>query len=69
MGAGHLLVMGAYGRWRWREWVFGGATEHVLRHTPVPNLWSTDLAAVRNATSGWSFPRTMTLEPSLEPSA
>ena len=38
MGAGHLLVMGAYGRWRWREWVFGGATEHVLRHTDVPTL-------------------------------
>lgn len=38
MGAGHLLVMGAYGRWRWREWVFGGATQHVLRHTPVPVL-------------------------------
>jgi nucleotide-binding universal stress UspA family protein len=38
MGAGHLLVMGAYGRWRWRERVFGGATEHVLRHTGVPTL-------------------------------
>lgn len=38
MGAGHLLVMGAYGRWRWREWVFGGATEHALRHAPVPVL-------------------------------
>jgi nucleotide-binding universal stress UspA family protein len=38
MGAGHLLVMGAYGRWRWREWVFGGATHHVLHHTPVPVL-------------------------------
>src|SRR4029079_3465589 len=29
IGPGHLLVMGSYGRWRWREWVFGGATEHV----------------------------------------
>ena len=38
MGKGVLLVMGAYGRWRWREWVFGGATHHVLRHTPVPVL-------------------------------
>lgn len=38
MGTRHLLVMGAYGRWRWREWVFGGATHHVLRHTPVPVL-------------------------------
>ena len=33
-----LLVMGAYGHWRWREWVFGGATLHVLRHTTVPVL-------------------------------
>jgi nucleotide-binding universal stress UspA family protein len=38
MGTSHLLVMGAYGRWRWREWVFGGATQHVLQHTPVPVL-------------------------------
>jgi len=38
MGKGVLLVMGAYGRWRWREWVFGGATHHVLHHTAVPVL-------------------------------
>ena len=31
-----LLVMGAYGHWRWREFVFGGATDYVLRNTPVP---------------------------------
>jgi nucleotide-binding universal stress UspA family protein len=37
-GEGVLLVMGAYGRWRWREWVFGGATHHVLHHTAVPLL-------------------------------
>jgi nucleotide-binding universal stress UspA family protein len=37
-GKGALLVMGAYGRWRWREWVFGGATHHVLRHATVPVL-------------------------------
>jgi nucleotide-binding universal stress UspA family protein len=37
-GKGILLVMGAYGHWRWREWVFGGATEHVLRHVTVPVL-------------------------------
>lgn len=36
--AGALLVMGAYGHWRWREWVFGGVTEHVLRHTTMPVL-------------------------------
>ena len=33
-----LLVMGAYGQWRWREWAFGGVTEHVLRNTTVPVL-------------------------------
>ena len=37
-GRGVLLVMGAYGHWRWREWVFGGATHYVLRHTAVPVL-------------------------------
>jgi nucleotide-binding universal stress UspA family protein len=31
-----LLVMGAYGHWRWREFVFGGATDYVLRNTPIP---------------------------------
>jgi nucleotide-binding universal stress UspA family protein len=35
---GTLLVMGAYGHWRWREWVFGGVTEEVLRDTIVPVL-------------------------------
>ena len=35
---GALLVMGAYGHWRWREWVFGGATHYVLRNTNVPVL-------------------------------
>jgi nucleotide-binding universal stress UspA family protein len=34
--ANALLVMGAYGHWRLREWVFGGATEYVLRNTSVP---------------------------------
>jgi nucleotide-binding universal stress UspA family protein len=38
MGKGVLLVMGAYGHWRWREWVFGGATHHILHHTNVPVL-------------------------------
>jgi nucleotide-binding universal stress UspA family protein len=37
-GKGVLLVMGAYGHWRWREWVFGGATDCVLRNTAVPVL-------------------------------
>jgi nucleotide-binding universal stress UspA family protein len=33
-----LLVMGAYGRSRLREWIFGGATRHLLRNSPVPLL-------------------------------
>jgi nucleotide-binding universal stress UspA family protein len=36
--AGPLLVMGAYGHWRWREWAFGGVTEHVLRNATLPVL-------------------------------
>jgi len=35
---GALLIMGAYGHWRWREWVFGGVTQEVLRDTTVPVL-------------------------------
>jgi nucleotide-binding universal stress UspA family protein len=30
--------MGAFGRPRWRELVFGGATAHVLAHMTVPVL-------------------------------
>ena len=33
-----LLVMGAYGRNRFSEWVLGGATRHVLAHAQVPVL-------------------------------
>jgi nucleotide-binding universal stress UspA family protein len=33
-----LLVMGAYGHTRWRELVFGGATDHVFRHMTLPVL-------------------------------
>ena len=33
-----LLVMGAYGRSRYREMIFGGVTHHVLRTMPVPCL-------------------------------
>lgn len=33
-----LLVMGGYGRSRFAEWMLGGATRHVLRHTRVPVL-------------------------------
>lgn len=39
-GSGVLLVMGGYGRWRWHEWVFGGATDYVLRNTDVAVLMS-----------------------------
>jgi len=31
-----LLVMGAYGRTRFSEWVFGGATRHVLAEAALP---------------------------------
>ena len=35
-----LLVMGAYGRSRVREFILGGATEHMLREPKVPLLLS-----------------------------
>ena len=35
-----LLVMGAYGHSRVREFVFGGATRHILDHMTVPVLLS-----------------------------
>jgi nucleotide-binding universal stress UspA family protein len=35
-----LLVMGCYGHSRFREFVLGGASEHVLRHMTVPVLMS-----------------------------
>lgn len=31
-----LIVMGAYGRSRLRELVLGGATRHMIQHSPVP---------------------------------
>lgn len=31
----HMLVMGAYGRTRFSEWIFGGATRHVLNHADI----------------------------------
>ena len=34
--AADLLVMGAYGRARFSEWIFGGATRHALRYSPIP---------------------------------
>ena len=33
-----LVVMGAYGHSRLREWIFGGFTQHVLRGAKVPVL-------------------------------
>lgn len=33
-----LIVMGAYGRSRFHEWVLGGATRHVLANTTTPTL-------------------------------
>ena len=35
---GALVVMGAYGHSRLRQWIFGGFTQHVLRGAPVPVL-------------------------------
>ncbi len=36
--AADMLVMGCYGHSRMREFVFGGATRHILHHAPVPVL-------------------------------
>lgn len=33
-----LVVMGAYGHGRMVEWIFGGATRHLLRHSTLPIL-------------------------------
>jgi nucleotide-binding universal stress UspA family protein len=35
-----LLVMGAYGHSRFREWVLGGATQSILSKPPIPVLFS-----------------------------
>lgn len=35
-GSADLLVMGAYGRARFSEWMFGGATRHILEHARLP---------------------------------
>lgn len=35
---GSILVIGAYSHWRWRERVFGGVTEAILRGARVPVL-------------------------------
>ena len=35
-----LLIMGAYAHSRMREYIFGGATQHVLAHAKVPVLMS-----------------------------
>ena len=35
-----LVVMGAYGHSRLREFILGGATEHALRELKVPTLFS-----------------------------
>ena len=35
-----LLIMGAYGHSRLHEFVFGGATRHIVRHATVPTLLS-----------------------------
>jgi len=35
-----LIVMGAYGHSRLREWILGGATQSLLKNSPVPVLFS-----------------------------
>jgi nucleotide-binding universal stress UspA family protein len=35
-----MLIMGGYGHMRFREYIFGGATLHILRHMTVPTLLS-----------------------------
>jgi nucleotide-binding universal stress UspA family protein len=39
-GAPQLLIMGAYGTSKLKEFVLGGATEHVLGHLTVPTILS-----------------------------
>ena len=36
----NLIVAGAYGHTRLREWVFGGFTHDLLRHSPVCALFA-----------------------------
>jgi nucleotide-binding universal stress UspA family protein len=38
--AANLLVIGCYGHARLREFVFGGASRHVLQHMSIPVLMS-----------------------------
>ena len=35
-----VLVMGAYGHARWREFILGGATKSLLSKPPLPILFS-----------------------------
>jgi nucleotide-binding universal stress UspA family protein len=35
-----VLVMGAYGQPRWREFILGGATKSLLAKPPLPILFS-----------------------------
>ena len=35
-----LVVMGGYGHSRWREMIFGGATEAILRHSKLPVIFA-----------------------------
>lgn len=35
---GQMIVMGGYGHSRFREWILGGATRHILAHAAVPVL-------------------------------
>ena len=35
-----LIVMGGYGHWRLSEWLFGGVTKSLLRHSAIPLFMS-----------------------------
>jgi nucleotide-binding universal stress UspA family protein len=37
-GSADLIVMGAYGHSRWREWIMGGTTREMLAMSEVPIL-------------------------------
>jgi nucleotide-binding universal stress UspA family protein len=37
-GAVELIVMGAYGHKRWREFLLGSTTTHIINKSPIPVL-------------------------------
>jgi len=37
-GSVELMVMGAYGHNRLREWLLGSTTSHIIQNSPIPVL-------------------------------